>query len=371
MKTPLKRLIAALLVLAMVAMSIPLFMMPSKASSAYRRVADASTMDDWKDYFGKDVLSTLNAGGVWTDKSVLTDASAFDGTGVSMSQNGDSFLVALSAIASNKILGVAEGPNDVTFVEDDENLSGYIAFTDRIGDYMSVTDIKGILIDNTLYSGAMLSRNFVTGGGDLGTYNQPTSLGDELVWAVKARLGIDADTARDLLGLAYYHGQLRYKSDTDFSNYIGWYANAAGEFLGFWYDGMTTMPDVNDPTLSDATRPAYIVRSYGFLGAVDESQGVAESDMMYATVQVREHITDGTEEVLFSVPAALIPKVTYHVTLDEQLQAQALSVSGAEHPIRLVYEVSLDEGIDALTVHEWINNGSVTQHDGYQRYSDR
>ncbi len=244
-----------------------------------------------------------------------------------------------------------------TLVDGNEDISGYISFRDRIGEHMSITDIKGILIDNVLFSGAMLSKNFITGGGELGTYDSPTSLGDELVWAVKSRLGVDADTARDLLGLAYYHGQLHYENDTDFSNYIGWYANAVGEFLGFWYDGMTTMPDPADPSLTDATRPVYIIRSYGFLGAVDEEHGVAQSDLMYATVQIRESLATGNEDMLFSIPAALIPTVTYELSFDENDTLETFHVGGAEHPVRLVYEVALDDGIDPVTIHKLSENG--------------
>ncbi|MBR5134606.1 MAG: hypothetical protein IKV35_03295, partial [Clostridia bacterium] len=244
-----------------------------------------------------------------------------------------------------------------TLVHDNEDLSGYISFVDKIGEYMSVTDIKGILIDNTLFSGALLSKNFVTGGGDLGTYTDPTALGDELVRSVRARLGVDGDTARDLVGLAYEYGQLRYVSDTQFSNYIGWYANAAGEYLGFWYDGITTMPDPNDPSLTDETRPAYIIRSYGFLGAVDEKHGVDETDLMYATVQVRENIETGEESVAFAIPAALIPIVTYDVTLDDHGEPEHFEIGGADHPIRLVYEVALDDGIDSLTVTDTVKDG--------------
>ncbi len=634
-----KRITAIILALTVVLTAIPLLTVPFTVAAEDHRVADPSTMDDWKQFFGRDVLSTHNVGGVWTDKSVFTDADAFDGTGITMSHtDNESFLVALSAIASNKtiaghdhvptdtvfavdvsadaaatvslvaavnasittlleanvynrvgvvvyadesavllplgrytaedgvflhcadgtvavpdttcaqeitttfghsvtiggacymqqglwqamtmltssddtvvkddvlgqlyrkpvivlaangaptvassdyvscetadmkedtvslasiafatqltasyarhqvaqeyhgdclfytvkqeastwaqtdvsagihalwtlynsaavgsgVLICGNGRNDATrrveksalplseeyadgywsvestaqtvdafetvvqeiwersqyyptLVDENEDLSGYISFVDKIGAYMSVTDIKGIVIDNVLFSGALLSKNFVTGGGDLGTYDSPTSLGDELVWAVKARLGVDTDTARGLLSLAYRHGQLSYDTQTgDFSNYIGWYTNAAGDYLGFWYDGIETMPDPADPSLTDKTRPAFIMRSYGFLGAVDEAHGVVPTDMMYATVQIRENIATGEESVVFAVPAALIPTVDYHVTLDEDGGLVDLRVSGAEHPIRLVYEVALDEAIDAVSITELVDDG--------------
>ena len=240
-----------------------------------------------------------------------------------------------------------------TLVSGNADLSGYISFVDKVGQYMTVTDIKGILIDNTLYSGAELASNFVVGGGNLGTYDAPTSLGDEMVWAVQTRLGLkDADAARTLIGLAYEHGQLSYTSPTEYSNYIGWYANAAGEFLGFWYEGIETMPE---PTGDPKTDPAFIIKSYGYLGAVDESHGVEASDMMYATVQVRESIATGEQSVVFAVPAALIPLITYEVKLDLNGNMSSLKATGAEHPIRLVYEVALQEQINELTLLDMVS----------------
>ena len=240
-----------------------------------------------------------------------------------------------------------------TLVSGNADLSGYISFVDKIGQYMEVTDIKGILIDNTLYSGEELARNFVSGGGNLGTYDNPTALGDEMVMAVQARLGLEsADAARTLIGLAYEYGQLSYNGPTDYSNYIGWYANAAGEFLGFWHEGIQTMPDA---TGDAATDPAFIIKSYGYLGQVNEAQGVAASDMMYATVQIRENIATGEQSMVFAVPAALIPLITYEVTLDLNGEMTALAVSGATHPIRLVYEVALQEQINEFTLMDTVS----------------
>ncbi len=245
-----------------------------------------------------------------------------------------------------------------TLISDNPDVSGNISFIDKIGEYMTVTDIKGVLIDNTLFSGAELAKNFAVGanGGELGTKDNPTALGNEMVWAVQQRLGIaDINTARALLDLAYEHGQLSYTSNTNFSNYIGWYANAAGQFLGFWHEGIETMPDPSDPTLTDATRPAFVIKSYGYLGEVDEEHGVSESDMMYATIQVRENIATGEQQVIFSVPAALIPVITYNVSLEEDKTLSELEVTGADHPIRLVYEVALKDDINEINITEKVS----------------
>ena len=55
---------------------IPLITMAASANS--NLTADPSTMDRWKDFFATSgELSTENAGSVWVDKSVFTDATAF------------------------------------------------------------------------------------------------------------------------------------------------------------------------------------------------------------------------------------------------------------------------------------------------------
>lgn len=240
-----------------------------------------------------------------------------------------------------------------TLISESEDLSGYVSFVDRIGEYMTVADIKGILIGDHLFSGADLASNFVPGGGSLGTYDNPTALGVEMVAAVRARLGIDSDdTARTLIGLAYENGQLSYTDENTYSNYIGWYANAKGEFLGFYNEGTTVLPEA---TGNADTDPVFAIRSYGYLGAVDESHGVTESDMMYATVQVRKNIVTGEELVTFAVPAALIPVVSYNVTLDENGDLSELTAGGATKPIRLVYEVAPDDNINSFNVKELVS----------------
>ena len=271
--------------------------------------------------------------------------------------SGNSDLAAGLAQAFRDIVGAIQLQSQYfpTLVEKNEDLSGYVSFVDKIGKYMDVISIKGILVGGILYSGADLAKNFAEGanGGELGTYDAPTALGDEMVTAVQARLGLtSADAVRTLIGLAYQHGQLSYVSDSEFSNYIGWYANAAGQFLGFWHEGVTTMPEA---TGDAATDPAFIIKSYGYLGAVDESHGVVKSDMMYATVQVRTSIATGEESVVFAVPAALVPVLTYEVSLDQNGELADLKTTGAEHPIRLVYEVALDDKINSFTVRDLVS----------------
>ena len=221
-----------------------------------------------------------------------------------------------------------------TLVEDNENLDGYVSFVDKIGKYMSVTDVKGIILDAKWYSGEEFAETFK--GGNFGT-----SAGKELISSINERLGItDAET---IIGLAYENGQIGYNSSTgDFSNYLGWYADENGNYIGFWHEGVTNAPE----------KAVFVNKSYFYLGETDESHGVSKSDMMYTSVRHATNIVTGEETIAFGVPAALIPTVEYDVELNESGTIKSLKKSGAKSPIRLVYEVALDDEINELTVYD-------------------
>ncbi|MBO5248084.1 MAG: hypothetical protein J6B54_02160 [Clostridia bacterium] len=118
------RLMSLLLCTALILTFLP--SLPFSAAGAedayYNRVADENTMDLWKEYFDlrEGHLNTSNAGGVWTDKSVFTDASAFPArAGITMQDENRNFLTALSAIAANKeIVGYSTVPTDTVLVLD-------------------------------------------------------------------------------------------------------------------------------------------------------------------------------------------------------------------------------------------------------------
>ncbi|MBQ8381716.1 MAG: VWA domain-containing protein [Clostridia bacterium] len=261
-----------------------------------------------------------------------------------------------------------------TLVSTTNHTDGYIQFIDDIGDYMEVKSVKGIVLGNTLFSGALLAQNFQEGGGSLGTVENPHPMGDEMVWAVIDRLGIDElpqyDTydkqvavARELINMAYQHGQLSYTSDTEFSNYIGWYADANGAYLGFW-----------DPSHSPEEAPAgaaYVNKSYGMLGAVKD--GYRESDMMYISIQVHTEIATGHSEVLWKIPASLVPVVTYNVSLTgtslDDPGNITVEIDDAD-PIRLVFEVGLRSDITALNIVDKLGDAQRNEDGTYTFYTN-
>ena len=273
---------------------------------------------------------------------------------------------AFAAIVNEIILQSKYHP---TYIESDPNHDGYLTFVDKIGEYMEVSSVKGIVIGDRLFSGAALAAEFNEGA--LGTVQNPTSLGDNLVWSVKERLGIeDTAVAQALLTSAYNNKQLYYNSDTDFDHYIGWYAKASGsnfQFLDAWYEGSAAP--------ADAT---HIVKSYGFLGDTTVVPGVANTDMMYMTVRISTEIATGNSIVTWKIPAALVPTLTYEVDVEvdsqgniTQLMDLDTEMNTAESPIRLLYEVELREDIYDWNLTEKVDEDYTAYKDpGYVFYTN-
>ncbi len=227
------------------------------------------------------------------------------------------------------------------------DFSGYVEFTDTLGEYMEVKDIKGILLGDVLYDGHMMASKLSSNAeGGLGTMENPTELGHEFIGSVKARLGIgETVEAQALVAKAYAAGQLKYVSASDYSNFIGWYAKADGAYAGFWDENANTT----------APRDAvYKIKSYGFLGETTGS--IKNSDMMYMSVQVRTHITTGQQTVIWRIPAALVPMITYLVTLEGKNINEARNVDVKVenvdniHPIRLIFESGLRSDLNELNM---------------------
>ena len=266
-----------------------------------------------------------------------------------------------------------------TLVEDgDVHHSGHLEFRDYIGPNMEVKQVEGIQLDDTLYTGENFAKLVATG---MGTVENPTDAGNALVWSLITRLNLGeiddpvaTQTARELITKAWQAGQLAYNTDYDgnttWSNWVGWYADENDNYLGFW-DGDGIDADM-------IGRAAYAIKSYLVLGAVGE--GHRETDMLYASVQVRSHLdADGNvlEDVVFGrLPASLIPMVEYHVELNSNDPMTATSVNltqtGATAPVRLIYEVGLRKEIDILDLDGTATEGLKTDANGnYIFYTDQ
>lgn len=259
---------------------------------------------------------------------------------------------------------------------------GFIEFIDDIGHYMEVKDIKGILLGDMLFTGELLAHNFVAdGGGMIDENGEWTELGHNVVWSVMERIGIaDVQVARDLITSAYNHKQLHYDPATgEWSNYIGWYADDNGNFMGFWHEGHT---EADIPTDADTgVKATYINRSYGMMGEVTGAHH--ESDLMYISTQVHTRIADNNVSFIWRVPAALIPIVSYQVELEganiNEATGATLEYMAAD-PISVLFEVGLTEDIHLLNVSDKVtdkaehirdtNNDGISDDGKYYFYSN-
>lgn len=234
-----------------------------------------------------------------------------------------------------------------TLVEGSEHLSGYVSFVDKLGKYMEVKDVKGLLINNQLHTGRSFAKHLIEHHSNGNIATDPNDVCYAFIDSVEKRLNISEATALALVAQAIDKGQLAYNATANtFSNYIGWFSDADGNFVGFWYDGIANIP----------AAATHINRSYGFFGDTDVSHNIEEHDMLYATVRVREEIATGFESVAFAVPASLIPTRTYNVSLDEHGNPTNMTVTGDNYPIRLVYEAGLDDEINEVTVKTLVND---------------
>ncbi len=242
---------------------------------------------------------------------------------------------------------------------------GYVTFVDEIGTGMEVKDIKGILIGDHLFTGERLVSALLN--SEFGTADEPTLLGDNMVWALKQRLGIEETAVvHDLIRQAYNAGQISYNATTgEYSNYICWFSDAQGDYLGFW--------DYTDPYYPIPEGAAYANASFGMLGATTDSQTAHASDMMYVAVMVSKQVTEVNGEpaieaktpelVTFRVPAALLPTVTYQIDVeaedDEEItvDTEATITYMRADPIRLLYEVGVHSQLTPENIHEFVREG--------------
>ena len=236
---------------------------------------------------------------------------------------------------------------------------GFLTFKDYIGTDMEVKEIKGLQLGSTLFTGEELAKAIVS--GDMGTINQPTDLGNNLVWAIIDRLNLyevtnnnhaeAVELARDIIRQAWKAGQLAWSQD-DFGHHISWFSDADGTFIRFW--------DSSKEALAANTEASYAFTSYFFKGEV--GTGYRETDMLYASVQVREALKDsssisvtanaGDQLVVCSLPASLIPLYEYDISIKgtDLTSPTKITGTGADSPIRLLYEVGLGSDVDLLNM---------------------
>ncbi len=246
---------------------------------------------------------------------------------------------------------------------------GFISFTDEIGTYMEVKDVKGLYIgEGKLVSGGMFAEFATTGKVtefDSTNYSEQELAGfeNEILRAASVRFGISLSEAALLLNSAKANGFISYTSPDEFSNFVSWYADEDNGYLAPYTNASAQEPD----------GAKYIVRSYFYMG--DVVQNHVETSMLYALVRVREDIETGRLIVDMDVPAALLPMVTYTITVDGDVLTDE-NVTGItceqKKPISLLFEVGLDSKITPINISEKVKEDFRKDENGiYTFYTNR
>lgn len=310
--------------------------------------------------------------------------------------NPEGLIQAFEDIVQEIILQSQYYPTFVTTGQHD--MDGYVTIVDELGEHMEVKEIKGLLYNDTLYTGERLVRAMYD--GTYGNASTWTALGWELVYSIRERLEVaatgdntDDDTTEygtpievtnnvviDLLSQAWRDGQLdgtfvdpdhpTTSEITSFSNYISYYVNAKGQYLGF---------RDKDHTKTDwPVGTKYIGRSYIFSGNTGNAPSIDDAEMMHIVVQVYEDVTNGNQTVTYRVPAALIPTALYEVTVNsdhlDSSTIKSVKYTG-DVPMRLVYEVGLTDELTPINIVEKLSAEGAHSHPtadgGYYFYSNR
>jgi len=345
------------------------------AKAIMNPISSSNTINNWwRDYCaGKTVkLDVPKPGSLDGDTVQVTVSAGNSGFTPSVSdqqyvnqyfevENAQNLTDAFNKIVQEIILQSLYYPTNSE--EDSYDLDGYVTFVDHLGHYMEAGDVKGIVMDNKLYSGLSFAKYLSEEA--LGTVTDPTSLGDEFIRSVQTRLKIDRDTAQKLVDDAFEDGHMYYNSDADWSNCLVWFADASGTFLGGCTSGSCTPPQ----------GAAYRVRSYGFLD--DMSAHGINSNLMYVTVQVRTALnadgTDGNSTVVFKVPASLIPLISTEIeykVLGGSTPANISYKRTMDTPIRLIYEVSLRSDINPYSVANIVDSNHRNADGSYTFYTN-
>lgn len=250
---------------------------------------------------------------------------------------------------------------------DHEN-DGFVYFTDEIGSYMEVKNIKGIhLGEGRLCTGAQFADYFTNDTFQLN--GVPTDYGREVIGALTTRLNITETQLASLLEIARDNGYIAYNANTGaFSNYIAWYADEDINFAGAYNPKVATLA---------GETPKYLIKSYIYLG--EETISHAKSDMLYALIRVREELATGRQYVDAALPASLLPMVTQTITvnsdsavLDENTITGLTSNADDVHPAVLLYEVGLKSEITPYNLESKVTESFRENADGtYSFYSNR
>ncbi len=255
-----------------------------------------------------------------------------------------------------------------TYVEGSNiNYGGYLSMVDTLGKYMEVKDMKHVQIGSQPFYGRNAAREL----SSITSLNNLNEIQTNLVKAVTDRLNVDENTALQVILASQTYNNLYYNDTDDFNNAICWYgkysdAVKGAEYVGVWNGN----GDSNVPSEANCK-----IQSYYFYGAGEATDGqIRVGDMRYIEVDVVTFIKTNETKVRVRIPASLIPIITYEVELNGETldsNVEDITLTGADAPMRLIYEVGLKDTINSLNVGEMAADAYNPTTDAYEFYTNK
>ncbi len=240
-----------------------------------------------------------------------------------------------------------------------EDFSGYVTFTDPIGEYMEVKDMYGVLANGNWYRGKTFAQY-------LDNWNSaPQAFKDLFIKVLQERCRLSGATVdvNDFISKASASAnQAYYNSDTDFDNSIVWWGNAFTapneedeqvQYLGFADDDSIEYIEQQKAAGNIPAGADYVCRSYFFYGTAGNTVVNPNHEYLYFVVRVQRSLTAPYQQtVVISAPASLlsVEKVMITETKDASGRATYSAVVTEAEPARVVYEVGLRSDINAFNV---------------------
>lgn len=352
--------------------------------------ADLQVYNDWLEWraanFTLVTMYTFTAQSIAASKKYVSSIAYNDGyfSASSVSQMQQVFQQMVTTIQQKAI----SAPTRVT--SGDHNFDGYVTFSDPLGEYMEVKDMKGVLAGGYFYQGASFAQRMSV----YGKSNNDAAFDALMHKVIKTRMGLSESDSRFaseaeldafidnlLISARNSSNQANYTDNTNFDNSFVWWGNAydSGEedehvqLVGFADND--TIAYITDPNTVIPAGADYVCRSYFFYGEAGGANPNPDHEYLYFVVRVqRELVAPYREAVVISAPASLLSMEKVLITESTDDEGNLTYTASVEHqePARVVYEVGLwdtitPENVDYVVSSDYagetVNGGGSVNYD--------
>ena len=249
------------------------------------------------------------------------------------------------------------------------DFSGYVTYTDPIGEYMEVKDVFGVIADGNYYQGKTFAQ-YISNWD-----SAPEEFKTSMIKVLRERCKVtgaamtDAQAEAFLRAAAASANQANYNSASDYDNSIVWWGKsytAPGEedaqvqWLGFADND--TVEYITDSATSIPSGADYVCRSYYFYGTAGGTAEIVNHDYLHFVVRVQRSLKAPYQEtIVISAPASLLSmeKVLITETTDASGNSTYTATITEADSARVVYEVGLRSDINAFNVEQIVQEDAA------------